>query len=78
MAAPYEVELTKWRPADAPDMDEAETAADRGVGYTVGLGLVAVVGAFLTYANPGSPVAGYGFAIAMVAASLAVVAAQLY
>ena len=59
-------------------MDSGETAADRGVGYTVGLGLVAVVGAFVMYANPGSPVAGYGFAVAMAAASLAVVAAQLY
>lgn len=59
-------------------MDPAETAADRGVGYTVGLGLVAVVGAFVMFANPDSAVAGYGFAVAMAAASLAVVAAQLY
>ena len=59
-------------------MDPAETAADRGVGFAVGLGLVAAAGAFVMYANPASAVAGYGFAVAMVAASLAVVAAQLY
>ena len=59
-------------------MDTAETAADRGVGYTVGLGLVAVAGAGVMYLNPGSNLAGYGFAVAMAAASLAVVAAQLY
>jgi len=57
-------------------MESAGTGADRGVGYTVALGLVAVAGAFLMYANPDSAVAGYGFAVAMVAASLAVVAAQ--
>ena len=59
-------------------MDPAESGADRGVGYAVGLGLVAIAGAFAMFANPGSPVAGYGFAVAMAAASLAVVAAQLY
>jgi hypothetical protein len=59
-------------------MDSAETGADRGVGYTVALGLVAVAGASLMYANPGSAMAGYGFAIAVAAASLAVVAAQVY
>lgn len=59
-------------------MDPVESAADRGVGYAVGLGLVAVAGAFLMYTNPGSPVAGYGFAVAMAAASLAVLVAQLY
>jgi len=57
-------------------MDAAEAGADRGVGYSVALGLVAVAGAFLMYANPDSAVAGYGFAVAIVAASLAVVAAQ--
>lgn len=59
-------------------MDTAGTGADRGVGYTVALGLVAVAGAFVMYANPGSAAAGYGFALAMAAASLAVVAAQVY
>lgn len=59
-------------------MESREAGADRGVGYTVALGLVAAAGAFVTYTNPGSPVAGYGFAVAMVAGSLAVVAAQAY
>ena len=57
-------------------MDASEAGADRGVGYAVALGLVAVAGALLMYTNPDSAVAGYGFAVAMVAASLAVVAAQ--
>ena len=57
-------------------MESTGTGADRGVGYTVALGLVAVAGAFLMYTNPDTAVAGYGFAVAMVAASLAVVAAQ--
>lgn len=59
-------------------MSAAESGADRGVGFTVGLGLVALAGAFVMYSNPGSAVAGYGFAVAMAAASLAVVTAQLY
>lgn len=59
-------------------MESAESGADRGVGYTLALGLVAVAGAFLMYANPGSAIAGYGFALAVGAAALAVVAAQVY
>lgn len=59
-------------------MDSTEAGADRGVGYTVALGLVAAAGAFVMYTNPGSAVGGYGFAVAMVAAALAVVAAQVY
>ena len=59
-------------------MDGSETPGDRGVGYAVGLGLVAAAGALLMYVNPGTSVAGYGFALAMVAAGLAVVAVQVY
>lgn len=59
-------------------MVEGSTGADRGVGLTIGLGLVAVGGALLMGGNPGDPLAGWGFAVAIVAAALAVAAAQLY
>ena len=59
-------------------MGAQETGADRGIGYAVALGLVAVGGALTMFLNAGSPVAGYGFAVAMLAAALAVMAVQLY
>lgn len=51
---------------------------DRGVGFTVGAGLLAIAGAVVMYLNPETAIAGWGFALAMTAAVLAVIAAQLY
>ena len=52
--------------------------ADRGIGFTLILSSIAIGGAVLMYATPDTPLAGWGFALAMVAASLAVVAASVY
>jgi len=48
------------------------------MGTAVLLSLVAVGGALLMYLEGGEPLAGWGFAVAMVAASLAVAAVQLW
>lgn len=58
-------------------MADGATRSDRGVGAALALGLVAVGGALVMALNPGGPLAGWGFAAAIVAASLAVAAAQL-
>jgi hypothetical protein len=52
--------------------------SDVGVGLTVLFGLVALVGAGAMLAAPGQVAKAWGFALAMVAATLAVVAAQVY
>lgn len=58
--------------------DTHTSRADRGIGFTLILSAVTVAGALLMYATPDSPLAGWGFAVAMVAASLAVAAAAIY
>lgn len=58
-------------------MAGTETGSDRGVGFGVALGLVALGGAAVMALNPASPAAGWGFALAVVAGALAVMAAQL-
>ena len=58
--------------------DVHASSADRGIGLTLILSTVTVGGALLMYATPDSPVAGWGFGLAMLAASLAVAAASLY
>lgn len=59
-------------------MEARGVGSDRGVGYGVALGLVAAVGALVMFTNPESAVAGWGFALAMLAGALAVMAVQLY
>lgn len=58
-------------------MVDGATRSDRGVGAAIALGVVAAGGALLMALYPGGPLAGWGFAAAMVAASLAVAAVQL-
>jgi len=56
-----------------------ETAgSDMGLGLTVLFALVALVGAAAMFAAPGQLNKAWGFGLAMLAATLAVVAAQLY
>jgi hypothetical protein len=52
--------------------------SEKGIGTAILLSLVAVGGALLMYLDGGEPMAGWGFAVAMVAGSLAVAAAQLW
>ena len=52
--------------------------SDMGVGLTVLFGLVAPVGAAAMLAAPGQVNKAWGFALAVVAATLAVVVAQAY
>lgn len=59
-------------------MDARAVGSDRGVGLGVALGLVAAVGALVMFLNPHSAVAGWGFALAMAAGALSVMAVQLY
>ena len=59
-------------------MTTGDTGADTGVGFGVALGLVAVGGAFVMFTSPGTAAAGWGFALAMLAGTLAVMAVQLY
>jgi len=59
----------------------AETSSstrDRGVGFTMGAAILALAGAVVMYLNPETALGGWGFALAMTAAILAVIAAQLY
>lgn len=58
--------------------DVHESQSDRGIGVTLILSAVTVGGAVLMYATPESQLAGWGFALAMVAGSLAVAAASVY
>ncbi len=58
--------------------ESTRSGRDRGVGFTVGAGLLAAGGALVMYMNPETATAGWGFALAVVAAVLAVMAAQLY
>lgn len=58
--------------------DAHPSHADRGIGFILVLSAVTVGGALLMYATPESPLAGWGFALAMIAASLAVAAAAVY
>jgi hypothetical protein len=53
-------------------------SSEKAIGTGILLSLVAVGGAALMYLDAGDPLAGWGFAVAMLAASLAVVAVQLW
>jgi hypothetical protein len=57
---------------------ESTASSDRGIGLAVVLSLVTLVGAGVMLAGPGQVTKAWGFALAMVAAMLAVVFAQLY
>lgn len=58
--------------------EPTETRTDRGVGLTLVLGVLAVLGALAMLASPGNALAGWGFAAAMTFATLAVVGIHLY
>jgi hypothetical protein len=52
--------------------------SEKSVGAGILLSLIAVGGALVMYLDAGDPLAGWGFAVAMLAGSLAVVAIQLW
>ncbi|MFB6211166.1 MAG: hypothetical protein ABEI76_06490 [Halobacteriales archaeon] len=56
----------------------SEDSLDRRIGYTVIFSLLALGGAFMMYLFPGNSLSAWGFGLAMVAASLAVMAEQVY
>jgi hypothetical protein len=59
-------------------MSTETVESDMGLGLTVLFGLVTLVGAGAMLAAPGQVNKAWGFGLAMVAAMLAVVAAQIY
>jgi hypothetical protein len=52
--------------------------SEKAIGTGILLSLLAVGGAVIMYLDAGDPLAGWGFAVAMLAASLAVMAVQLW
>lgn len=60
-------------------MVETNTSTtDMSIGLGVLFVLIAAMGALLTYVSPGEPLAGWGFALAMVAGAMAIAAIQIY
>jgi hypothetical protein len=57
---------------------ESTVSSDKGIGFAVVLSLLTLVGAGVMLAGPGQVTKAWGFALAMVAAMLAVVFTQLY
>jgi hypothetical protein len=57
---------------------ESTVSSDKGIGFAVVLSLLTLVGAAVMLAGPGQVTKAWGFALAMVAAMLAVVFTQLY
>ena len=53
-------------------------SSDMGTGLATLLSMLAGAGAVAAYLSPGGTTAAWGFAVAMVAASLAVVAIHVY
>jgi hypothetical protein len=59
-------------------MERTAAVSDRGMGLGLLFGLVAVGGALVALVLPGGLAGAWGFAAAMVAAMLSVLAIQLY
>ncbi|WP_152041433.1 DUF7525 family protein [Salinigranum salinum] len=57
---------------------ESTVSSDKGIGFAVVLSLLTLVGAAVMLGGPGQVAKAWGFALAMVAAMLAVVFTQLY
>jgi hypothetical protein len=57
---------------------EPTITSDKGIGFAVVLSLLTLVGAVVMLGGPGQLAKAWGFALAMVAAMLAVVFTQLY
>ena len=57
---------------------ETESTTDMGVGLALALGAVAAIGALLMFVGAPDMTAAWGFAVAMVFSSLAVVGIHLY
>ena len=57
---------------------ESTVSSDKGIGFAVVLSLLTLVGAAVMLGGPGQVTKAWGFALAMVAAMLAVVFTQLY
>ncbi len=57
---------------------EASVGSDKGIGFAVMLSLLTLVGGAVMLAGPSQLTKAWGFALAMVAAMLAVVFTQLY
>jgi hypothetical protein len=52
--------------------------SEKAIGGSILFSLIAIGGALLMYLDAGEPMAGWGFAVAMLAGALAVVAVQLW
>ena len=72
------IEGAKCAPSDPAYMALDAAGTDKGVGFGVLFGILAVVGALAMLAAPGQLTKAGGFALAMVAALLSVVAIQAY
>jgi hypothetical protein len=56
---------------------ESTVGSDKGIGFAVVLSLLTLVGAVVMVVGPGQVTKAWGFALAMVAAMLAVVFTQI-
>jgi hypothetical protein len=72
------IEGAKCAPPDPAYMALDAAGTDKGVGFGVLFGILAVVGALAMLAAPGQLTKAGGFALAMVAALCSVVAIQAY
>lgn len=59
-------------------MESGTVQSDKGVGFGALFAVVTLVGTLLMVAGPGQLAKAWGFALAMLAASLAVVAVQAF
>ena len=59
-------------------MTEGTMTSDMGVGLSMAFGVVAALGAAWMFVAGGDETAGIGFALAMIAGALSVVAVHLY
>jgi len=59
-------------------MPTESTVSEKGMGTALLFSLIAVGGALLMYLESGEPLAGWGFAVAMLAGTIAVVVVQLW
>jgi hypothetical protein len=59
-------------------METGTVESDMGIGLTMVFSVVALLGAVAMYAAPGQEAKAWGFAVAMLAATCAVIATQVY
>jgi len=59
-------------------MTTEQAGTEKGVGATILLSLIAIGGAVVMYVGAGAPLSAWGFAAAMLAGALAVLAAHVW